>query len=207
MLWCILIRTVTFPPRRHALRGMSRARRSLSCRVRHTSPSHAKASTPTSRRSDVIHTDQIFQRGRAIRLQRWHQLESPSQPVAVVPASYRDALPPPFSPFLFCALERKVETGSPPDAGKDALRHRPVRVTALRVKAAGKTDWCCPRPGLDCSRPADRRRAMSVERQPAARTARLIRRRGRRASFRWRPRRSRVRLGRRRCVRRAAATR
>ena len=76
--------------------AMSRARRLVSCRVRHTSPSRARASTPTSRRSDVVRTGSNFPARKAVRLQRWHQLESPSQPESVVPASYRDALSPPF---------------------------------------------------------------------------------------------------------------
>src|SRR3982075_4181770 len=38
VVWCILIRTATFPTLRHASRGMSPARRLLSCRARHTTP-------------------------------------------------------------------------------------------------------------------------------------------------------------------------
>jgi hypothetical protein len=41
-----------------------------------------------------------FPARKAVRLQRWHQLESPSQPVSVVPASFTDALSPPLSPCL-----------------------------------------------------------------------------------------------------------
>jgi hypothetical protein len=97
---CILIGTATFPTLRHASRGMRQAWRFLSCRVRHTRPLRASASTPTSRRSDVVRTGSNFPARKAVRLQRWHQLESPSQPVSVVPASFTDALSKPLSPCL-----------------------------------------------------------------------------------------------------------
>jgi hypothetical protein len=63
-------------------------------------PLRARASTPTSRRSDVVRTGSNFPARKAVRLQRWHQLESPSQPVSVVPASFTDALSKPLSPCL-----------------------------------------------------------------------------------------------------------
>jgi hypothetical protein len=63
-------------------------------------PLRGRASTPTSRRSDVVRTGSNFPAPKAVRLQRWHQLESPSQPVSVVPASFTDALSKPLSPRL-----------------------------------------------------------------------------------------------------------
>ena len=48
----------------------------------------------------LLRTGSNFPARKAVRLQRWHQLESPSQPVSVVPASFTDALSPPLSPCL-----------------------------------------------------------------------------------------------------------
>jgi len=80
--------------------AMSRARRLVSCRARHTGPHVPGRVHRHHVDRTLLRTGSNFPARKAVRLQRWHQLESPSQPVSVVPASFTDALSPPLSPCL-----------------------------------------------------------------------------------------------------------